>query len=352
MPSTGTDKYDTIVDAVLHSPDVGGTEADQSFDAVVAPVRNELADVLRSLEDTLSSEIPTVDTVGKYVAKTRGKGIRPALVLLSAKAVGHIPGTAHDAALGIELLQTSTLLHDDVIDEADTRRGSPSVNMAWDNGVAILMGDILFIRALERFLSTRSLPVMDIAAARTRAMIEGEILGRDIRNAPDFAEATYFEVIRRKTGSLMSLASETGALLAGATDTVCAHMRRYGELVGMAFQIVDDVLDVIGSPDIVGKPTGRDIREGTVTLPLIRAINSAAPANASELRQAVESGIKSDREWDYVRHFIDEHEGVEAATGEALRLLDDARQELSIVPDSEARASLSTLLDYILARRL
>jgi len=352
MASVGNDKQHDIAHAVLERSHSGSRTDEPTFDSVIAPVKDELAAVLDSVGSALSSEVATADAVSKYVGITRGKGVRPALVLLSARMWNPVTTNVRDAALGIELLQTSTLLHDDVIDDAATRRGSPSVNAAWGNGVAVLMGDILFIKALELFLSTRSLPVMDIAAKRTREMIEGEILGRDLRTSPDFTEAAYFNVIRRKTGSLMSLAAELGPCMNNADDEQRRHMRRYGELIGTAFQIVDDVLDVVGDSNVVGKPTGQDIREGTVTLPLIRALANALPSNAEHIRLAIGAGIDTDDQWNSIKTFIDEHDGVAAATEEALALSEEAAREISFAPESECRASLLAMLDYTIRRPL
>ena len=320
--------------------------------AVLAPVRDEFDAVIRELETSLTAELPTVDAVSRYIAMTHGKGLRPALVLLSAHATGTINDDVRSAAIAIELLQASTLLHDDVIDDSPIRRGMPSVNARWGNDVAVLMGDILFTRALERFVATGSLPLMRSAARQARLMIEGEVAGRDLRRAPDFSESTYFDLIRRKTAALTTLAVEAGVRLGGATDGAITHMCRYGEELGIAFQIVDDVLDVIGDPEILGKPTGQDLRDGTVTLPLIRALAAAPAHRARSVRTIVEARVTTDEQWETIRRFIETNGGIASALHAARTHARLANKELAVISSSDARAALGRMLDYIIKRRL
>jgi len=319
---------------------------------LLAPVRDEFDAVSAQLGATLTAEVPTADAVSRYIAKTKGKGIRPALVLLTAKATGGITHEVRLAAVGIELLQASTLLHDDVIDESSLRRGMPSVNAQWGNEVAVLMGDVLFTHAVTLFLDTGSIPAMKAAARQTRLMIEGEVLAHDLRRSPDFRESVYLDLIRRKTGALMSLATEAGPLLSGATDEQIGHMREYGELLGSAFQIVDDVLDIVGDPSVVGKPTGQDLREGTITLPLIRALETASNGDAARIRELVAAGISTDEQWHTVRRFIEAQDGVASALETARWFSRQARKKLVCLSASKARNSLESILDYITQRAI
>lgn len=325
---------------------------DAALDGLLAPVRDDFNAVRVRLDEVLTAEINTAAAVSAYVARNKGKGLRPALVLLAARSIGEITEGIRSAAVGIELLQASTLLHDDVIDGSPMRRGNPSVNAQWGNEVAVLMGDMLFTQALALFVSTGSLNVMDAAARQTRLLIEGEIFARELRAAPDFSEDSYLELIRRKTGALMSLSSEVGAMLSGADEERIELMREYGRYLGMAFQIADDVLDVVGDPRVVGKPTGQDIREGTVTLPLIRALNAAPESDAAPIHDLVTGGVTDTATWESIRRFIEDHGGVESARETARDFSHRAKDALATFPNSPARRSMSKLLEYVVDRRL
>jgi octaprenyl-diphosphate synthase len=317
---------------------------------IIDPVRQHFDDVLTHLDSILTADVPTVDAVSRYVAATKGKCLRPALVLLAAQACGSVTHQVRLAAVSMELLQVSTLLHDDVIDQSVIRRGVASVNARWNNETAVLMGDILFTQALSTMLETASLPVMKIAAAQTRRMIEGEVHARDQRRSPDFTEDNYLDLISRKTASLLSLATEAGARLSDANDEQIKSLACYGNDLGMAFQIVDDVLDVVGNPSIVGKPTGQDLREGTVTLPLIRALRAAPSTHADKIRSLVEKDASSDGVWDVVHAFIEDYEGVSSALDTASDFARRARTYLDPLLSSPARDSLDRMVGYVIKR--
>lgn len=323
-----------------------------ALDRVLEPVRDDFAEVRAQLDSVLITTIPTAEAVSAYIAKNKGKGLRPALLLLAARTNGEITPEIRTAAVGVELLQISTLLHDDVIDNSPIRRGMPSINARWGNDVAVLMGDMLFTQAVSSFVSTGSLPVMEAGARQSRLLIEGEIFARDLRKTPDFSEASYLELIRRKTGALMSLAAEIGIMLSHGSEEQIDAMRRYGEHLGLAFQIADDLLDVIGDPRIVGKPTGQDLREGTVTLPLIRALDAAPEDEAEAIRTRVRAGITSDGEWEAVRDFIYRYNGIESAHEVARSFTALARQDIETLPDTPARTGIVHLLEYVIERNL
>ena len=323
----------------------------EGLDVLLAPVRKEYDEVQRRLSEALTSEVEAVDAVSRYVAKARGKGLRPALVLLTARSVGEIDDKAIRSAVAVELLQTSTLLHDDVIDQATMRRGMPTVNLRWSNSVAVLMGDVLFTRALSMFTEADSIEILAAATRQVRVMIEGEVAGHDLRGKADFDEDTYMEIVRRKTGALLSLSCELGARLAGADEYVLSHMTQFGEKLGTAFQIADDVLDVTGDSQEVGKPTGQDLREGTITLPLIRALRNAPEGETEAIRTRVAEGISSDEEWEGIREFIVKNRGVESALDTARQTLNLAREHLSVLRPSSARQSLQRAINYVIKRK-
>ena len=298
----------------------------------------------------MRSELTSVDSIGRYIAANRGKCLRPALLLLTARSVGNISDVAIRAAVGIELLQISTLLHDDVIDDSPTRRGNASVNVRWGNATAILMGDVLFTRALSLFTESDSIAIMRSASVQSRIMLEGEVAAKDLRDSPEFNEETYLDIIRRKTGAMTSLACEIGAQLNDAPEDIVEHMRSFGRELGVAFQIADDILDVTGDETVVGKPTGQDLREGNVTLPFLRALRSAPEEEANTIRAKVKTGITTDEEWSHVKEFIQTYRGVEAATEVAHQTTTVAREYLNCLAPSTARQSLQRLLGYVLRR--
>ncbi len=323
-----------------------------ALNGIIAPVRKDYDAVNAELNIVLTAEIPTAHDVSTYVASNKGKGLRQAIVLLAAACIGEITPAVRYGAAGVELLQTSTLLHDDVIDESPLRRGKPSVNARWGNEIAVLMGDALLTQALRLLVLTGSLAVMDVSARQTRELIEGEIYARDLRATPDFAETSYIELIRRKTGALMALAAIVGSMLGGGTDGQTNSMREYGYYLGMAFQIADDLLDVMGDPRIVGKPTGQDLRDGTVTLPLIRAIAAAPENEAAAMREFVRAGVRTDSDWLRVREFIDRYDGIRSALATAHEFSHAAQKTLTQFTDSPARRSMIKLLDYVIDRQL
>lgn len=323
-----------------------------ALNEIIAPVRRDYDFVNTELNFVFTSNIATAHDVGTYVASNKGKGLRQAIVLLSAACVGKITPEVRYGAAGVELLQTSTLLHDDVIDDSPLRRGKPSVNARWGNEIAVLMGDAILTQALRMFVLTDSLAVMDISAQQARELIEGEIYARDLRANPDFSEASYVDLIRRKTGALMALAAIVGSMLGNGDDDETASMREYGYHLGMAFQIADDLLDVMGNPKIVGKPTGQDIRDGTVTLPLIRALAAASEREAAAMREFIRAGVRTDAEWLRVREFIEAHNGIRSALDTAHAYSHVAQKALAPFADSPARRSMIKLLDYVINRQL
>lgn len=234
-------------------------------------ISTELQFVEKEFERQAQSNIQVIAYLGDHLRRSGGKRVRPALTILSNYAVGG-DGANHSSirmATVMEFLHTATLVHDDVIDKAETRRSRPSINSQFGNQTAVLMGDWLYMSAFETSLSERSLPILDILTSVTRKMTEGELLQLTLLSRTDISEEQYFDVIARKTAYLFSACCEIGALLGGATPTEQKMLRDYGMNLGIAFQLVDDVLDFTSSQDVLGKPAGADLIEGKVSLPLI-----------------------------------------------------------------------------------
>ena len=246
-------------------------QATLSARRIFSVIANELQQVEIEFERQARSNVQVIAYLGDYLRKSGGKRVRPALTILANYAVGG-EGNRYNSirmATVMEFLHTATLVHDDIIDKADTRRNRPTVNALYGNETAVLMGDWLYMSAFETSLAERSLPILDILTAVTRRMTEGELLQLTLLGRTDISEEEYFDVIARKTAYLFSACCEIGALLGGASPAQQTMMRDYGMNLGMAFQLIDDVLDFTSTEDVLGKPAGADLIEGKISLPLI-----------------------------------------------------------------------------------
>jgi octaprenyl-diphosphate synthase len=279
----------------------------------------------------------------------RGKRFRPALALLTAQALGGESDRVVDAAVGIELLQTATLIHDDIIDSADMRRGVPSLNAVWGNQVSVLMGDFLLSKALQILVGLRSLEVMEAATRATQRMVLGELLGIE-KGDTAISESLYLDLIRKKTSALVSLACELGAILSGASPEQIARLSAFGELLGMAFQITDDILDFTGDAALLGKPVGNDLKEKTITLPLIRALETCPNGEGDRIRAWIETSEDGGADWEEIVTFVRRYDGIAYALEKANGYATDASRHLSILTASEARRSLELATRHAVRR--
>src|SRR5215467_1417605 len=267
--------------AVFDEAQVGATRI---FD----PISSELRSVEEEFERQARSNIQVIAYIGDHLRRSGGKRVRPALTILSNYAVGGNGANYGSIRMAtvMEFLHTATLVHDDVIDKAETRRNRPSINSQFGNQTAVLMGDWLYMSAFETSLAERSLPILDILTSVTRKMTEGELLQLTLLGRTDISEEQYFDVIARKTAFLFSACCEIGSLLGGATPTRQQMLRDYGMNLGIAFQLIDDVLDFTGSEDVLGKPAGADLVEGKISLPLIFLLEQEP-----QLRSAIQTVI-------------------------------------------------------------
>ena len=256
-----------------------------SGEQIMAPIFNEMVQFDEHFKETMRSKVPLLDKVTQYIVKRKGKQMRPMFVFLTAKMLGEIGEKTYDAASLVELLHTATLVHDDVVDDANERRGYFSVNALWKNKIAVLVGDYMLSRILLLSLEKENTELLKIVARSVREMSEGELLQIEKTRRLDITEDIYFEIIKKKTASLIATCCEAGAISVGA-NTRAETMYIFGELVGIAFQIKDDIFDY-GSPDKIGKPTGIDIREQKMTLPFIYAINNASQEDRKVLTDIV-----------------------------------------------------------------
>jgi len=316
---------------------------------ISTPIHQHLETFDEVFARSIRSKIGLVDLVTKYIVRQKGKKVRPLLVLLSAELCGGISeGTYRGAAL-VEILHTATLVHDDVIDDADTRRGFASINAVWKNKIAVLMGDYLLAKGLLLSLEHNDFRFLKITSTSVRRMSEGEIHQIQKSRQLDMDEETYLKIIGDKTASLLSTCCEIGAT--SATDETEKHqaLKEYGENVGLAFQIRDDLLDYVGRKSITGKPTGLDLNEKKLTLPLIHAFTNAPKKESRDVLSMIKNGGKKMKVGDVVE-FVKEYGGLTYAADRATQFAATAKSNIASFPDSPAKRSMTAFADFVVER--
>ena len=318
------------------------------LDRIIAPVQAQIEEFEQRLSEVLTSDVSTVQGMSDHLLKNRGKRFRPALALLTARALGQCNDKVIEAAVAIEIIQTATLVHDDVLDMAATRRGADVLHQIWGNRIAVLMGDFMLAKALQILVGIGSLDVMQATTRATQFIIEGEIL--ESENEGSAEAAAYFSMINKKTASLMALACELGAMLGNGSPDQINHMVRFGTEFGVAFQITDDLLDFIGDEQTLGKPVGTDVREKKLTLPLIRAMDNCQNGEARDIQSKVLNGVQTDEDWQEIMHFVQRYRGIETAQEEARSYAESALKNLDTLHTSEARDALSLAVHHVVER--
>ena len=319
-----------------------------SVEQIMAPIFNEMVQFDEHFKETMRSKVPLLDKVTQYIVKRKGKQMRPMFVFLTAKMLGEIGEKTYDAASLVELLHTATLVHDDVVDDANERRGYFSVNALWKNKIAVLVGDYMLSRILLLSLEKENTELLKIVARSVREMSEGELLQIEKTRRLDITEDIYFEIIKKKTASLIATCCEAGAISVGENDWA-ETMFSFGELVGITFQIKDDIFDY-GSSDKIGKPTGIDIREQKMTLPFIYAINNASKADRKVLMDIVKNKNDESEAINRAIEIIIRSGGIDYAYDKMFYYGNKALDLLTEIPDSEAKNSLIGLVNYTMYR--
>lgn len=308
----------------------------------------DMAAVDALIRRRLASDVALINQVSEYIIHAGGKRLRPMLLLLAARALGHQGADAHQLAAVVEFIHTSTLLHDDVVDESDLRRGRKTANAVWGNAASVLVGDFLYSRSFQLMVELGSMRVQEILADTTNQIAEGEVLQLlHVRN-PDTDETAYLRVIERKTAILFAAATRLGALLAGADAATQDALHRYGLALGHAFQIADDVLDYASDAQTLGKNLGDDLAEGKMTLPLIHAMTHADAATRTRLRQIVEAGDVS--ALPEVIRAIHAHDSLGYSRTRARAFASQAEAALAGLADTPALAALRGLAHYAVTR--
>lgn len=320
-------------------------------DRLAELLQDEMAQVSDLIRIRMASEhAPRIPEVTAHLVEAGGKRLRPLMTLASARLSNYAgPYHIHLAAT-VEFIHTATLLHDDVVDESGQRRGRPTANLLWDNKSSVLVGDYLFSRSFQLMVETGSLRVLDILSNASATIAEGEVL--QLTAAQDLAtdEAIYLQVVRGKTAALFAAATEVGGVIAGAPEAQVTALRSYGDALGIAFQIVDDLLDYQGDSSATGKNVGDDFRERKLTLPVIKAVAKADAEERAFWERTIEKGDQRPEDLDHALTLLHRHGTLDATRADALGWAETAKSALDSVPDTEIRGLLRDLADYVVDR--
>lgn len=315
-------------------------------------IQPDLVRIEAEINRHLTSSIPLIGVVGRHIMGSGGKRLRPLLMILSARLCGYRGN--HDAPLAVvfEYLHAATLLHDDVVDNAEFRRANPAANMIWGNPAVVLVGDFLYSKAILMTVAYDNIKILQVLTETTTKMAEGEVLQLVNADNLEIDEAEYLEVITRKTAVLISAACQVGAIFGGGSPLQEESLDRFGHHVGIAFQLVDDALDFTGKLEELGKPIGNDVQEGKATLPLIHALHTAQPSERRNLLEVLSADTISPQEFAWVREVVIRSGGIDRTLRLAADHVQKAKQALDLFPDSPTRATLTDIAEYILYRRI
>ena len=319
-----------------------------ALEQIQTPIARELVEFEKHFRTAVSTRVALLDKVMQYILRRKGKQMRPMFVFLSAGTVGEIGPESYRAAALIELLHTATLIHDDVVDDADERRGFFSLNALWKNKIAVLVGDFLLSRGLLTALEAEDFRLLKIVSTAVKMMSEGELLQMEKARTLNIDEPVYFEIIRHKTASLIAACCESGAAAAGASADVVEKMRDFGENVGMAFQIKDDLFDYGGAD--AGKPVGIDLKEKKMTLPLIYVMNQCSWTERRKLIQIVKNHNTDKKKVAWLTQFVRERGGIDYSVKTMNEYTDKALKILNAFPENPSRKSLKDLVEYTVSR--
>lgn len=321
-----------------------------SIQEIQRPIKADMNTFEAKFKEALASKIPLLDRITHYIVKRKGKQLRPMLVFLSAKLIGEVSESTYRAASLVELMHTATLVHDDVVDDANMRRGFFSINALWKNKVAVLVGDFLLSKVLLLAVENREHDLLEIVATAVREMSEGELLQIEKARKLDITEDIYFEIIRQKTASLISSCCGVGAASATNDKNVVDKMKEFGNLLGIAFQIKDDLFDY-QLTNQTGKPSGIDIKEQKMTLPLIFALNQASKSEKRRIINTVKNHHENPTRVAEVVNYVQSSGGLEYAEKRMKEYQEEALRILMTFEKSEVRDALESLVHYVIERK-
>jgi octaprenyl-diphosphate synthase len=314
------------------------------------PIRDDLREVEREFARHIQSQVALIPTIGDYIRNGGGKRIRPAVLLMAARMAGYTGERAVLYASVLEFIHTATLVHDDIIDESQLRRGREAVHTRWGNHVTVLFGDFLYLKSMSLALTQDDLAVIRLLCDVTLRIVEGEIYQLTKNGDADLTEAEHFEIVQSKTAYLFAGCARIGGMLGPITRDQQEALWQYGLNIGMAFQIVDDLLDFTGEEVALGKPVGGDLREGKLTLPVIHMRDRGGPRAAALLRQVVDAREVTRDQWQEIRALLAQTRSIEYARRVASDYVERAKKTLYSFPSSDARDALMFLPDYVVSR--
>jgi octaprenyl-diphosphate synthase len=314
------------------------------------PVSHEMKEFNKRFRNSISSNIPLLNMLTAYILRQKGKQMRPLFVFLTSRMTGEITESTYTAASLIELMHTATLVHDDVVDDSNERRGVFSIKAIWRSKVAVLLGDYLLAKGLLLAVRNKDYGLLEIVSDASREMSEGELLQMQKSRSLNIDIDTYYEVIRKKTATLIASCTACGALASGAEQEVVDRVHGLGISIGMAFQIKDDLFDY-QDHRLSGKPSGNDIKEKKFTLPLIYALNQADPGRRKAMIRKIKNGNRSQKVVNEVIQFVKETGGIEFASKKMFEFKDQALEGLEYFPPSPAREALTNLVNFTVSRK-
>jgi octaprenyl-diphosphate synthase len=313
------------------------------------PVSKEMELFESKFKNSLKTSVPLLDKIMHYIIKRKGKQMRPLFVFLTAKLFNNVNESTYTAASLIELLHTATLVHDDIIDEANFRRGVFSINALWKNKISVLVGDFLLSRGLLLAVENEQFQLLKIMSTAVKEMSEGELLQIEKTRRLDITEEVYFEIIKKKTAALISACCEAGAASTNADENDVLKMRTFGEKTGIAFQIKDDLFDYTQNP-LIGKPTGIDIREKKMTLPLIYTLNNSDKKTKAFIINTIKNDSKNSKKVEQIINIVKEKKGLEYAKNKMELFVNEALGILKEFENNESKSSLVDLVEYVVNR--
>ena len=319
------------------------------LDKIKAPVKTEMEGFEAKFRESMKSRVSLLDKIMHYIIKRKGKQMRPLFVFLCAKMSNEVTDATYTAASLIELLHTATLVHDDVVDVSYQRRGFFSINALWKNKIAVLVGDYLLSRGLLVAIENEEFKVLKIVANAVKEMSEGELLQMEKTRNLNFDESIYYDIIRQKTATLIAACCAAGVVSSGGSDELIEEARMFGNDVGMAFQLKDDLFD-FGEGTKIGKPTGIDIKEKKMTLPMIYALNNAPKSDRKRMIRIIKNHNDDSKKVNEVIEYVLKSGGIEHTKAKMMEYTESAKLRLKMFPDGDAKESLIALVDYTINR--
>jgi octaprenyl-diphosphate synthase len=314
------------------------------------PIRADLEKVEREFGRHLQSQVDLIPRIGKYIQTSGGKRVRPAVLLMAARLCGYTGERAVLYASVVEFIHTATLVHDDIIDDSSLRRGRRAVHSEWGNDITVLLGDFLYIKSMSLALTQDSLDIIRLLCDVTLRMIEGELYQLTKNGDVHISEDEHFDIIRRKTAYLFSGSAQIGGMLGTATPEQLRALREYGFHLGIAFQLMDDLLDFTGDAAALGKPVGGDLREGKLTLPVIHLMQVGDADTRALVARIVEDRTVTLEQWAELCRLLQQHGSLELASERAMQHGEQARDYLLAFPEGPERDALTALAEYVLTR--